>query len=102
MMGRMSNTKVDIKALAALAKLSVSDVELARLENELPAILSFVETIQKVAADSPAVESKLRNVMRDDTDAYPAGTYTEALLSAAPAREGNRVLVKQVLHKNKK
>ena len=39
--------QVDIAALAKLARLEVSAEELAKLEEEIPAILHFVETIQK-------------------------------------------------------
>ena len=92
---------VNIRALASLARLEVSDEELARLEGELPAILSFVETVQKVAVDTQHSAPSLRNVMREDVNPHESGKYTEVLLAAAPAREGNRLAVKQVLSKNK-
>ncbi|TSC86134.1 MAG: hypothetical protein G01um10148_640 [Parcubacteria group bacterium Gr01-1014_8] len=93
--------KVDVRALASLARLDVSDEELARLEKEIPAILEFVEAIKnaslKVAEDKPT----LMNVMRDDINPHEGGLYSEDLLSAAPMRRGNSVVVKQVLHKDK-
>lgn len=97
----MTDPAVDIRALAKLARLDVSDDEVAKLEQEIPGILSFVETIQK--ADISAVEEKhtLRNVIRPDTDPIESSTYTEALLKAAPAREGNRIAVKQVISRKK-
>ncbi|MEN9560874.1 MAG: hypothetical protein RIQ56_147 [Candidatus Parcubacteria bacterium] len=95
----MSNPVVDIRALSKLARLEVSDAELSKLEKEIPGILSFVETIQKVSGDAPAVKPALRNVMREDSNPHEAGLYTEALLRAAPARQGNSVVVKQVLSK---
>lgn len=88
---------VDIKALAQLARLEVSDAELAKLEKEIPGILAFVETIQKVAGYVPQAEPSLKNVMRADANPHESGLHTETLLSAAPAREGNRVAVKQVI-----
>ena len=94
---------VDIRALAKLARLEVSDAEVAKLESEIPGILAFVETIQKAhgSTSSPQASSGLRNVMREDKDPYEGGTFTEALLKAAPAREGNRVAVKQVISRKK-
>lgn len=94
-------SKADIQNLALLARLEVSDEELAKLEKEIPDILAFVQTIQKVAADAPAGTSALRNVVRADKNPHESGVYTEALLSAAPAREGNRIAVKQVLSRRK-
>lgn len=97
----MSVTQVDIRALAALARLQVSDAEVAKLEHEIPGILSFVETVQKVATDAPAHKPTLRNVMREDVNPHESGAYTETLLAAVPAREGNKVAVKQVLSRKK-
>lgn len=97
----MSKPVVDVKALASLARLEVSDEELVRLEKEIPGILSFVEQIQKAAGDVPQKTPSLRNVMRQDTNPHEGGLHTETLLSAAPSREGNYVAVKQVLSKKK-
>ena len=92
--------KVDIGALAKLARLEVSDAELAKLEKEIPDILAFVATIQKAAAEAPKEQSALRNVMRADENPHESGIYTEKLLSAAPAREGDRIVVKQVIKRS--
>ena len=99
---------IDVAALAKLARLEVSDGELAKLEKEIPEILHFVETIQAASADASAFDKSsaeqagepkkaLRNVMRDDENPHESGKYTEKLLKAAPARSGDRVAVKQVL-----
>lgn len=93
--------KVDVKALANLARLDVSDEELAKLEKEIPAILQFVETIQKASGDVSGVVPDLVNVMRDDANQHESGIYTEDLLSAAPARKENRIVVKQVISRKK-
>ncbi len=92
-------TQVDIKALAKLARLDVSDEEVARLEKEIPAILGFVEEIQQVATTTTPESAELRNVMREDINPHESGLYTEDLLSAAPAQRNNQVVVKQVLMK---
>jgi aspartyl-tRNA(Asn)/glutamyl-tRNA(Gln) amidotransferase subunit C len=99
----MSDTpKADVRGLAKLARLELSEAEVAKLEGELPAILGFVDEIQKVSADMPkAVSPKHRNVMRDDANPHESGAYTETLLSAAPNRIGNQVAVKQVVSRNR-
>ena len=93
----MNAPKMDIAALAKLARLEVSDAEIAKLEKEIPDILAFVETIQKADVSSEAKSDGLRNVMRADENPHESGKYTEVLLKAAPARVGNRVAVKQVI-----
>jgi len=92
---------VDVRALAQLARLEVSDEELAKLEREIPDILKFVETIQSVSGKETAPSPALINVMRADENPHEGGMYTEALLKAAPARVGNRIAVKQVIKRSK-
>ncbi len=95
----MSGTpKADIRALADLARLELSDAEVAKLEGEIPGIIAFVEQIQQVSAELPkAVSPKHRNVTRADADPHETGKYTETLLAAAPGRLGNQIAVKQVV-----
>src|SRR3989344_8992593 len=93
--------KVDIAALAKLARLEISADELAKLEKEIPDILRFVETIQKAATGKEEKSPEHRNVMRADENPHESGKYTKALLDAAPARAGNRIAVKQVISPKK-
>ncbi|OGG53481.1 hypothetical protein A3H16_01820 [Candidatus Kaiserbacteria bacterium RIFCSPLOWO2_12_FULL_53_8] len=94
--------KVDVAALAKLARLEVGPEELVKLEKEIPDILAFVETIQKASAGVEHKGQGLHNVMRVDENAHESGKYTKQLLDAAPAREGDRIAVKQVVSRNKK
>lgn len=98
----MKKPDVDIRALATLARLEVSDAEVAKLEKELPEILAFVEQIQKAPVTAEAKSPMLRNVVRKDEDAHESGLYTERLMNAAPAQRENRVVVKQVVSRKKK
>lgn len=97
--------KVDVKALAEMTRMEVSDAELAKLEQEIPAILAFVDTIQSVS-DSELLALRslgevVRNVTRPDENPHETGLYTDDLLAGAPAREGNRIAVKQVISRKK-
>ena len=89
--------KVDIRALAQLARVDISDAEVAKLETEIPSILAFVETIQKADVSGAKSDRSLHNVVRADADPHETGMYTKRLLEAAPAREGDRIAVKQVV-----
>ncbi|MDB5238566.1 MAG: glutamyl-tRNA(Gln) and/or aspartyl-tRNA(Asn) amidotransferase subunit [Candidatus Kaiserbacteria bacterium] len=93
----MTDNSVDIRALAKLARLDITDEEVVTLEKELPSILGFVDTIQKADISNEIVQPEVRNVMRDDTDGIESGIHTEILLNAAPERTGDYVAVKQVI-----
>ncbi len=92
---------VNIQALANLARLEVSSEEIAKLEQELPGILSFVETIQQAEVFAETKGQGLHNVMRDDVNPHEGGLYTEKLLAASPAREKDRIVVRQVVSRKK-
>jgi aspartyl/glutamyl-tRNA(Asn/Gln) amidotransferase C subunit len=97
----MTNT-IDVAALAKLSRLEVAENELAKLEKEIPAILEFVDVIQKAPVSKEAKSPAHRNVLRDDANPHEGGLYTKRLLDAAPAREGDRFAVKQVISRRKK
>ena len=100
----MSTTpEIDIRALANLARLELSDTEVEKMQQGIPVILAFVEQIQSVVppAGGRGVSPDHRNVTRADADTHESGIHTETLLSAAPDRVGNRVSVKQVLTRKK-
>ena len=99
---RMTDPKVDVRALANLARLEVSDEEVAQLEKEIPDILKFVEQIQSAVGEVQPGSPALRNVMRADEHPHETGKYTERLLAAAPAQKDNRIVVKQVVSRKQK
>lgn len=89
--------KIDVRALAALARINITDAEVVALEKELPDILGFVDEIQHAHASVSVVTPALHNVMRADEHPHESGTYTERLLAIAPAVKNGYVKVKQVL-----
>ena len=93
----MTGTNVDVAALAKLARIEITQAEMKTLEGEIPEILEFVETIQNISTLKDADAPGLRNVMRADEHPHEAGKFTETLLRAAPARQGDRVAVQQVI-----
>jgi aspartyl/glutamyl-tRNA(Asn/Gln) amidotransferase C subunit len=93
--------KVDIAALAKLARLEISPEEVAKLEREIPPILAFIDTIQKASGDAPKGDPDLRNIMRDDDHPDESGIHTEDLLADAPEKKDNKIVVKQVISRKK-
>ena len=76
-----------------LARLEVSSEELARLEKNSVFLSSSRRSKSKYFCGTKSSH----NVMREDENPHESGIYTEILLSAAPARKGNRIAVKQVI-----
>jgi len=95
-------SKEDIQGLAKLARLELSDADLPTLGGEIGHILAFVEVIQKAEVPAKTSAPLHRNVMREDGTPHEGNLHTETLLSAAPAREGNRIMVKQVISRTRK
>ncbi len=93
-------TTEEIEKLAMLARLALSKEETERMRKEFDSILGYVASIQKVAAnvgEHPRSIVAAVNVMREDRDPHESGIYTEALVGAAPRREGDYIKVKKIL-----
>ena len=90
-------TTVDVEKLTALARIHVSEDELASFTREFEAILAYVGQLETLDLPEGEETVMLRNVMREDGEPHPAGAYTEKLTAQFPAREGDYLVVKQVI-----
>ncbi len=86
-----------VKKLAELSRIAISDSEAESLSKEMASILGYIDQIKTASADIASPEYSLVNVMRDDTYINETGSNTETVLNAAPAREGQYVKVKKIL-----
>ncbi|WP_298227552.1 Asp-tRNA(Asn)/Glu-tRNA(Gln) amidotransferase subunit GatC [Gryllotalpicola sp.] len=95
----MSEINADlVRHLAGLARIDLSDAEVASLTSELAVIVDSVAKVVEVATpDVPATSHPLPllNVFRDD-EVRPSLTVEQAL-SGAPARDGDRFTVAAIL-----
>lgn len=91
-------TKDDIKHLSVLARIAVSEEEEESLAKGLDAVLGYVSEVAAVATEKDVVPraGDLRNVMREDDDAYPGGGFTDMILKNAPDTEDGYLKVKQI------
>lgn len=94
----MALTAKDVARLGELARIRLTDEELAHLAPQLDVILSSVASVQEVAAaDVPPTSHALplTNVFREDvvTPSLPR----DAVLAAAPAVEDGRFRVPRIL-----
>jgi len=90
-------TRDEVKHLADLARIEMSEGELEQMTKEIDSILNYVGIIQNVSGDVQREIPNLRNVMRDDVITHESGEYTEKLLANAPSREGSYLKVKKIL-----
>ncbi|GAA0632808.1 Asp-tRNA(Asn)/Glu-tRNA(Gln) amidotransferase subunit GatC [Sporichthya brevicatena] len=94
----MSITRDEVAHLARLARLDLSEDELAQMAGQLDAILNAVARVSEVAgADVPPMSHAvpLTNVLRED-EVRP-GLTPEQALSGAPAAEDGRFRVPRIL-----
>lgn len=88
----------DVKKLAALARIRVSDEELPKLAKEFESILAYVGQLENLSVTSaPDIRPSLRNVMREDGEPHETGIHTENLAAQFPERDGDYLKVKQII-----
>lgn len=95
--------KDDIKHLANLARLELTDEEIAKYTDDTTEILGFIDQIQEAQSDkdlSTIENAGVRNVFREDGDVQETGEFTEVLLKEAPDVKDNFVRVKPILNNN--
>jgi aspartyl-tRNA(Asn)/glutamyl-tRNA(Gln) amidotransferase subunit C len=88
----------DVAKVASLARLALSDAELARMTGELSKIVGFVSMLGEIdTADVAPLAHPLdtQNVFRDDVPA--ASLSTAEALQSAPRHDGACFLVPAVL-----
>lgn len=94
----MALTPADVARLGELARIRLTEDELAHLAPQLEVILASVASVADVAAaDVPPTSHALplTNVFRDDV--VTASLPVEAVLAGAPAQEDNRFRVPRIL-----
>jgi aspartyl-tRNA(Asn)/glutamyl-tRNA(Gln) amidotransferase subunit C len=92
-------TKEEVLKLAALARIRITEDELEKFTQDFEAIVKYVSQLEDVPIGTDDVQRvpTLRNVMRPDQEPHASGAYTDALVDQFPAKEGNALLVKQII-----
>ncbi len=94
-------TREEIKHLASLARIELTETEIQKFTTELSAILSYVSNVQTLVAETkdsgvPQVGDRY-NIVRSDVVGNEADKYTEDILSEMPKTEGRYMVVKKIL-----
>jgi len=91
-------SRKDVEHVAYLARLGLTEEELARLETQLNHIVDQYSVLAQLDTDHipPTAQTiEVENILRDDV-ARP-GLTTDEALSNAPARSGDYIVVPSIL-----
>ena len=91
-------TRADVEHVAYLARLGLTEDELARLEGQLNHILDQYAKLAELDTDDipPTAQTiELENILRDDV--VKPSLSVEAVLANAPARDGDFIVVPAIL-----
>ena len=89
----------DIRKLASLSKLKLSDVEVNIYQKELTSIVAYIEQLSNVdvnGVDPTSQVTGLRNVTRVD-ELIDYGVSPAELLKNAPSKKDNQFKVKRMI-----
>ena len=90
-------TEAEVRKVAALARLDLSDKEVELYAEQLSAILGYVGELQSVDTENVKITSQvtgLSNVMREDK--VEACDSMAEIIKMAPAHQNNLIKVKAV------
>lgn len=87
----------EVKKLAALARISVPEKELAKFADEFDAILKYVSQLEELDVKKGEPLLPYTNVFRADENAHERGKYTKKIVEQFPKRGGDYLEVKQII-----
>lgn len=88
----------DVSRLASLARVTVPEEDLACFATEFDSILAYVGKLDELTLpETGRIKSEVRNVLREDTEPYAAGTWTERIVAQFPEKSGDSLSVKQII-----
>lgn len=90
----------DVKKLAELSRVALTDSEIEKLRGEIDAIVTYIDAVQKVPVPEgvmPSPHLDLENVMRADENPIEGGTYSKDIIDQFPDQEDGYLRVKKIL-----
>ena len=92
--------KEEVKKLAELSRLELTDMELEKYAEQFDEILHYVDKIKEIGGfdDDLKIENiSVNNVFRSDDDIQEGGIFTDKILREAPQSQDGFVKVKKIL-----
>ena len=96
-------SKEEIRNLAELSRLQISEEEAESLQKDISSILEYVGQVNAAQIGEENKKPLVRNVMREDSprgDNELLSGKREALLNALPKREGDYNVVRKIIQKD--
>lgn len=93
-------SKQEVKHIAILARLGLTEKEIDKMEKELSSILAYVDKLKEVDVENVKPTSHpilVENVMREDKAKKEDLKRVSELFKAAPGKEKGYVKVKTIL-----
>lgn len=88
----------EIKHLARLARIHLSEDEITSFTKDADSILAYVDQVKELSfGERKPVIPAHSNPLREDVATHAPGTYSDAILEAFPKRVGRHALVKKIL-----
>lgn len=88
----------NVRRIARLARIAVTDAEVAELEGELNAILNFIEQLSEVNVDGVEPMTSVTPMrMKSREDVVTDGGIADDILANAPARQDHYFVVPKVV-----
>ena len=88
----------DIKRLAEMARLDMTEEEMQSIAHDFDGILNYVDQVkQATGLAEEDVRFSFTNVMREDVVENEAGFYTDKILAQFPDQADGYLKVKQIL-----
>ena len=91
--------KDEIKKLAKLSRITLTDEEEESLSKEFSQIVDYVSELKKVEVGVASDTDTHKNIMREDSIPHEKRIYTKKLLYSAPSTEKGYIKVNKVLSK---
>lgn len=87
----------EVKKLANLARIELTDDEVARFSKDMGSILEYVDSVKNVKGEIGQETGAVKNILREDGNTREAGVYTEDIIKNAPKSQNNYFVVKKII-----
>ena len=87
----------EIKKLASLVRLDMSEEEMIDIGSSFDSILGYVSQVQQLSDNDLNPVFSIENVMRDDVVTNDQGIYTDKIVANMPDSVDGYLKVKQIL-----
>ena len=95
---QMTITKDTIRKISSLAKISIADQEVEKLESEISSIIRWVEALNEVDTENvDPMSNSLTGVLRMREDLVTDGNKVSDILSNSPVDDENFFVVPKVI-----